>query len=194
MRFPQIQGVSLPGSAPTASILFMWRLLAALVVAVILAKWTWVFFAPHSETVMPAVQLDAHFETEHLFGIAAGSSVTAQAALSNVRLVGVFAGTPGFAVLELDGKHQLGVATGQEVAADTKLVEVAFDHVVIERGGVRQRIVLEDKAGAIKSATSSQVQTIPLPIIEPAVASILPASAVPGPAAKLYMPPGRARY
>ena len=171
----------------------IWRLLAVIVIAAMLANWTWVFFAPRSADVLPAMPADAGFQAEHLFGIAAASGVAAQAALPNVRLVGVFAGSPGFAVLELDGKRQLGLAVGQEVVAGAKLVEVAMDHVVIEQGGVRQQIALEGKVTAIKSATASSVQTIPLPasVIEPVVAPILSASAIPGAAAMIYSQHGK---
>lgn len=198
MRLPEIQRVSLRVSGAVEWITFMWRVLAVLVIGAMLAHWTWLIFAPRSNTVLPAMQADAGISAEHLFGIAAVSAVsgvTTQAALPNVRLVGVFAGTPGFAVLELDGKRQLGLAVGQDVVTGAKLVEVAIDHVVIERGGVRQQISLEGKTNAIKSATAASVQTIPLPVslpvIVPVVAAVLSASAVPDTAAKLYMSHGR---
>lgn len=124
---------------------FMWRVLAVLVLGVLLAHWTWLLFAPRTATVLPAAPLSSGVQAEHLFGSAAASSVTAQVALPNVRLVGVFAGVPGFAVLELDGKRQVGLATGREIVAGAKLVEVAIDHVVIERNGVRQQIPLSVK-------------------------------------------------
>jgi general secretion pathway protein C len=60
-------------------------------------------------------------------------------------------------VLELDGKRQLSVATGNEITPGNRLVKVAIDHVVIERGGVRQQIFLEGKATAIKSAAAASV-------------------------------------
>ncbi|MDO8349946.1 MAG: type II secretion system protein N [Gallionella sp.] len=195
MRLPEIQGVSLRVRGTVEWIAFIWRVLAVLVMGAMLANWTWVIFAPRGKAVLPAMQTDAVFSAEHLFGIAAVSSVTAQSALPNVRLVGVFAGTPGFAILELNGKHQLGLAVGQDVVAGAKLVEVAIDHVVIERSGVRQQIAFEGKTTAIKSTTAASVQTIPMPIsvsvIAPVVASVLSASAVPDTAAKLYMPHGR---
>lgn len=141
---------------------FMWRVLAVLVIGALLAKWTWVVFAPRSASVLPAMQPASGFQTERLFGVAAVSPVTVQPALPNVRLVGVFAGVPGFAILELDGNRQVGLATGREIVAGAKLVAVAIDHVVIERGGVRQQIQLEGKTSAIKSAVAS-MQPIPLP-------------------------------
>ncbi len=125
---------------------YIWRILAVLVIAALLAHWTWVLFAPQSASVLPAAQPVGDFQAEHLFGIAPASGVATQAILPEGKLVGVVAGKPGFAILELDGKRQVGYATGKEIVAGTKLVEVANDHVVIEQGGARQRIPLEDKA------------------------------------------------
>jgi type II secretory pathway component PulC len=136
-------------------------MLAVLVIGALLANWTWVLLAPNSASVLPAVEPVPDLQTGHLFGIAAASGSVSQAVLPNVRLVGVFAGTPGFAVLELDGKRQVGLSTGREIIAGAKLVEVAIDHVVIERGGVRQQIQLSGKDSAIKSAVSSIGVAIP---------------------------------
>ncbi len=161
--------VSLP--AKTA-----WRVLAVLVIGAMLAKWAWLVFAPNSDSVLPRMAADSHAQAEHLFGIVVTAVATAQAAMPNVKLVGVFA--PNFAILELDGKRQTGLAVGQDVMAGNKLVEVARDHVVIERGGVRQTIVLEGNASAIKSAQAATVPPL-LPVASPeqaptAVQLILP--------------------
>jgi len=147
--------------------------LAVLVIGAMLAHWTWVLFAPRSASVLPAAQAVADLQSEHLFGIAAVKAGAAQVALPNVRLVGVFAGAPGFAIMELDGKRQLGLATGREIVAGTRLVEVAADHAVIERDGVRQQIQLERKTLPVKPVATTALQ---------AVSSVLPtqsASSVP---------------
>lgn len=147
---------------PTA---FIWRMLAVLVIGALLAHWVWVVFAPRSASVLPAVLPVSGLPAEHLFGIAAASSVpgtTAQAALPNLRLLGVFAGSPGFAIFELDGKRQLGLATGQEIAQGVKLVEVAVEHVVIERGGVRQQVQLEGNESATRNVAAAMVKSIQL--------------------------------
>ena len=154
----------LSSSAAGASTALLWRVLAVLVIGAMLAKWTWVVFAPRSPSVLPAVPPSSSgLQAERLFGVAAASSVTVATAMPNARLVGVFAGTPGFAIIELDGKRQVGIATGKEIVAGAKLVEVAMDHVVIERGGMRQQLPLEGKSSAIKSAAAALVQTVPQP-------------------------------
>jgi type II secretory pathway component PulC len=120
-----------------------WRLLAMLVIMTMMVHWVWVLFVPRSVSVLPAAFSTSNSHVEQLFGSVLPASTSAvPSVMSGVRLVGVFAGTLGFAVLELDGKRQLGLATGHEIVAGAKLVEVAKDHVVIERGGVRQQILL----------------------------------------------------
>lgn len=137
-------------TAPGTAVL-IWRVLAVLVIVPMLAHWTWVLFAPSSGSILPVSQPVSDLQTGQLFGIAPVSAVAG--VMPNVRLVGVFAGKPGFAVLELDGRRQLGVATGREILAGVKLIEVAMDHVVIERGGVRQLITLSGKeSGSLATA------------------------------------------
>ncbi len=142
----------------TNGAVLMWRVLAVLVIMAMLANWTWVLLAPRSASVLPATSSATVFQAEQLFGHAAASAVVVQAVIPNVRLVGVFAGKPGFAVLEFDGKRQVSVASGKEVEAGARLVEVAKDHVVIERNGVRQQIQLEGNASAINTAAAVRMQ------------------------------------
>ena len=149
-----------------------WRVLAVLVIGALLAKWTWVVFAPKSASVLPALQAGSSGQTERLFGVAAVPAVTAQAVLPNIKLVGVFA--PDFAILELDGKKQTGLIVGQEVVTGSKLVAVASDHVVIEQAGVRQTIALEGNAAAIKSAQAATE----LPVQAPASVQVPDAGAI----------------
>lgn len=134
-----------------------WQTLATLVLGAMLVRWAWVLFAPSSASVLPASQPADATQTEHLFGIAV-SNVPVQVALPNVRLVGVFA--PGFAILELDGNRQKGLATGTEIVPGAKLVEVAIDHVIIERNGARQEIPLEGRASASKRAADAIVHAL----------------------------------
>ena len=142
-----------------------WRLMGALVLGVVLARWSWALFAPHATAVAVVPEHGATVETGQLFGKAAsgisasGVSPSVGAALPNVHLVGVFAariGQPGFAVLKLDDKQQLGVVVGGEVASGTRLLEVHPNYVLLERAGLQQRVNLEEKA-----ATGTVVGTVP---------------------------------
>lgn len=133
-----------------------WRGVGALVLGVLLAKWSWVLFAPHAAATAVVPEHVATVEAGRLFGLAvSGVSSAEGVALPNVRLVGVFAaktGRPGFAVLKLDDKQQAGVAVGESVAPGTKLLEVHADYVLLERGGVQQRVNLEGKAAGAMPA------------------------------------------
>jgi len=126
-----------------------WRGAGALVIGVMLARWTWILFAPHTLAVFPAQSDVGGNASEMLFGVPAanaGAATNANAKLGNVQLLGVFTGKHGFAVLKLDEKTQRGVALGEEVIKGTRLVEIDPDHIVLEQDGVRQQVNLEIKA------------------------------------------------
>jgi len=120
-----------------------------------LARWVWVFAAP-ADIAMPATtSWQKNDVSENLFGHAADADVIAAASAGNIKLIGVFAHkTAGFAVLLVDGK-QLGVGMGETVAPGMRLVETHADYVVLERGGVKQRVDLP------KPSASSGITTVP---------------------------------
>lgn len=128
---------------------FSWRGLSALILGVLLAKWFWILFAPHSAFTASMPDRAAGLEAGRLFGVTQSTDVATQGvALPNVQLLGVFAasaGKPGFAILKLDDKRQVGLAEGEDVAPGTRLVEVKTDYVLLERAGVRQKVILENK-------------------------------------------------
>lgn len=154
-----------------------WPSLAAIVLGMSLARWAWILFAPSSMAVLPSAEITASEDAEKLFGaetsLASGSSAVV---LPGARLVGVFAPTThttasasknsiGFAIIQLDEKHQTGVALGGEVVPGVKLHEIHADHVVLERDGVTQLIKLEgltpkeNPAGKQASFNTSPVTT-----------------------------------
>ncbi len=106
-----------------------------------LARWVWIFAAP-ADMAMPATTSWQKSEaSEDLFGHAVDANAVASA--GNIKLIGVFAHkTAGFAVLQIDGK-QVGVGMGEPVAAGLRLVETHADYVLLERGGVKQRVDLQ---------------------------------------------------
>jgi len=128
---------------------FSWRGLSALILGVLLAKWFWILFAPHAIYTAAMPERAAGVEAGRLFGVTQSAvSDTRGVALPNVQLLGVFAanaGKPGFAILKLDDKRQVGVADGEEVATGTRLAAVHADYVLLERAGVQQRVNLENK-------------------------------------------------
>jgi len=131
---------------------FTWRSLNALILGVLLAKWFWILFAPHATFTAAVPEYAAGLEAGQLFGVAvSGGPATQGMAVPNMQLIGVFAssaGKPGFAIIKLDDKRQVGVTEGEEVASGTKLLSVHADHVLLEHGGVQQRVNLENKYAA----------------------------------------------
>lgn len=121
--------------------LFSWWALAAILLGVMLARWTWLLFTPHSAVMPPAVG-EVSTDAGHVFGTATGPAAVATVAAGNIQLVGVFANrTKGFAIMQVDGK-QIGVAQGEDVKPGLRLAETHPDHVVLDQSGVAQRVDL----------------------------------------------------
>jgi hypothetical protein len=142
---------------------FSWSGLSAVVLGVLLAKWFWILFAPLAIYTSAVPVRQAGRETGQLFGMVTSTYVNTQGvALPNVQLLGVFtasAGKAGFAILKLDDNRQVGVAEGQEVAAGTLLIAVHSDHVMLEHGGVQQRVNLENKYPGSHGATLNKTSS-----------------------------------
>ena len=139
-----------------AQLSLMWRVLGALVLGVMLARWLWILFAPPPTVIAAVAERGMADETARLFGVPATGLALDGMVLTNVRLVGVFAassGKPGFAILLLDDKRQVGVALGESVVAGTKLIEVHPEYVVLERAGVQQKVRLQGKSAADAAAS-----------------------------------------
>jgi len=130
--------------------------LAALAfLGVVLAYWSWVWFAPSAAPRAPAaVQLAGRASAAGgLFGVAlqgSGATAAAAAGAGALRLMGVMAaagGQGGQAVLRLDGKRSLAVLEGEDIVPGLRLAEVHVDHIVLERNGVRETLALPEKSG-----------------------------------------------
>ncbi|MDO8413981.1 MAG: type II secretion system protein N [Gallionellaceae bacterium] len=158
MSYSNVIGTLRAGWVPVP---VFWRGLGAVVLGIVLAQWTWILFAPHPTIVAATPHRGIAEETAHIFGqVISGASVATTMALPNVQLVGVFAGSvgqPGFAILKLDDKRQIGVAVGEEVAPGTTLREVHPDFVLLERAGVQQQVNMDQKASNISVASAVPV-------------------------------------
>ncbi len=110
-----------------------------------LAYWTWVFATPAQRAAAPATGGDVDLAAvARLFGASAPGTATASG--SGLKLKGVIAPTPGVqasAIFSLGAGKDVAVYIEGELQPGVKLVEVDPDHVVIARGGVRERIDLE---------------------------------------------------
>lgn len=157
MSLRQGRGISIAtvgegGMAILARLPLSWQGLGALVLGVLLAQWVWILLAPPAIAIATVTEHGTAVEAGRLFGQSHTEDTSVEGmALSNVRLVGVFAanaGKPGFAVLRLDDKQQVGVAVGGSVVPGTKLLEVHPDYVLLERAGVQQRVNFDGKGAA----------------------------------------------
>jgi general secretion pathway protein C len=143
---------SLFGTVTTAALV--------LVLAWLLAKWTWVFVVPPA--VAPSTRAAAGVDlaaVARIFGGTAPIGPTAAAgSTSGIRLKGVVAPSPadiGSAVFNLGGKD-VAVRLGGELSAGVKLVDVGPDHAVISRGGVRERVDLDVRMAAVPRQVGRQ--------------------------------------
>jgi general secretion pathway protein C len=140
----QVSGLTSLSLAPTA---LVWGVTLAAVAALGAAGayWTWAWFAPRPQPVaqvpVPAVaRLDAAYG---LFGTRRASHAVAAPGGIRFRLLGAVAATgeePGYALLSLDGKRVVAVREGGDIEPGTRLVEVNADHVVLDRGGMRETL------------------------------------------------------
>ena len=131
-----------------------------LVLAYQLAYWTWEFLAPPTTASAPARRDDVDLAAiARLFGAAPPAGTTAATSLGNLRLKGVIAPTPGVtasAIFSTGSGRDIGVAIDGELQPGVTLVEVHPDHVVILRGGVRERIDLEQRRSVASVKTGDR--------------------------------------
>lgn len=122
---------------------------ALALLGLVLAYWTWAWLAPRPEPrALAAVQSGGRMEAAYaLFGKAQRDRNGAAPTGIAVRLLGVVAAQgsgsstqSSYAVLRLDAKQLVAVREGGEIEPGVRLVEVHADHVVLERGGVRETL------------------------------------------------------
>lgn len=107
--------------------------------------WTWQWLAPRPA---PPVQAMAEQNGQiasalELFGsIPKGGDAPAPTGIA-IRLLGVVAairGQDGYAIVVLDGKQIVVTRESQDIAPGIRLAEVATDHIVLDRNGVRESV------------------------------------------------------
>lgn len=142
-------------STPRSAGLFGTLVTAVLVVVLawLLAQWTWMFLAPArvAETPPASGGTDLAAVARLFGGAAPAGRGAAPGQSSGIRLKGVVAPSPaniGSAVFNLGGKD-VAVNLGGELQPGVTLAAVERDHAVISRSGVRERIDLETRMAAI---------------------------------------------
>lgn len=126
---------------------------ALVLLALVAAYWTWELFAPRSEPRAQAA-MAAGGETssaQSLFGVIERNPGNAPPTGIAIKLLGILAapsGRQGYAVMQLEQGKILSVQEGEDVAPGIRLAEVAADHVILERAGIRETLAWTVKAPA----------------------------------------------
>ena len=118
-----------------------------------LAYWTWAWFAPRAEPrVEPAAaQSGGIASAGTMFGKLPRNQKGAAPTGIAIKLLGVVAasgGRRGYAVVQLEGKQILAVHEGEDAAPGVRLAGVEPDHVILERGGLRETLAWPEKRSA----------------------------------------------
>jgi general secretion pathway protein C len=134
------------GRLPVAqTTVFLVTLAGLALLSVVLAYWTWVWFAPRAEPRAQAepVQSGSLASAAAMFGTARPEQKTAVPTGIAIRLLGVVAASHnrlGYAVVQLEAKRILAVLEGEEIGPGIRLAEVHPDHVILERSGMRETL------------------------------------------------------
>ena len=104
--------------------------------------------------------------TANFFGASSAEPAAVQASNLNLRLKGVYAAwgkLPGFAILSIDNRPDVGIVSGNEVKPGVKLFAVNADHVLIARDGVVERVNFApaQSAQTLSSAPASNLNVRP---------------------------------
>ena len=132
-------------------------LAAVALLGLVLAYWTWVWFAPRAEPRLEAAAVPGGSVASAgaIFGSMPREQTTAAPTGVAMRLLGVVAasgGQRGHAVVQIDGKQIQAVHEGEEVAPGIRLAEVHPEHVILERAGVRESLALPQRRTAAAAA------------------------------------------
>lgn len=124
----------------------------ALVLAWRGATWIWYFAAPAPAAAAPdlrgAVSV-ANVAQLPWFGAAAPRAAAAEA-VGDIRIIGLFAGGKRpMALLAVGNQNPTAAAVGETLAPGVQLLSIADDHVVVQRNGTREQIMLTGSTAAL---------------------------------------------
>ena len=144
------------------------------------AGWYWRLAAPAVSGAMHMPLADAakagtEIVSRHLFGALQTNkpqSGEAPVASHAIRIVGVMTGSghsPGFAVIQDEGKSNRAVIEGEEIVAGIKLERVLPQGVEISRNGQRETLALDSNTGGALPAVPTLTQPQQVPLAQPAM-------------------------
>ena len=197
----QVLPLGRSGVAQTA-LVYALTLAALALFGLVLAYWTWAWFAPRTEprAEVAAAAAGNVLSASAVFGRVERNKSGATPTGIAIKLLGVVAasgGRRGYAVVQLDGKQILAVHEREDVSPGVRLAEVHPGHVILERGGMRETLAWpEKKASALPPVRAAEPTRIPRaaePSAPPPAAAAAPRAAEPvaPPAAGPVVPRGR---
>jgi general secretion pathway protein C len=132
-------------SLTQTAVVTLLALAAVALFGLVLAYWTWIWFAPRAESraEVATVGTGSLASASPLFGRVERNKITAAPTGIAIKLLGVVAasgGRRGYAVVQLEAKQIVAVLEGEDVTPGLRLAEVHPDHVILERGGVRETL------------------------------------------------------
>lgn len=139
------------------AVLSLLTLAAVALLGLVLAYWTWAWFAPRAVPAAPAAAapLGNAATASAIFGSAPrGRNAAAPTGIA-ITLLGIAAaagGRRGYAAVQLEGKQILAVHEGEDVAPGVRLAEVHPDHVILLRGGARETLTWPQRRAAAPPA------------------------------------------
>jgi len=138
-------------------------LVAVALFALVLAYWTWIWFAPRAEprAEVAAVGTGSLAPAGLVFGRVERNKNTAAPTGLAIKLLCVVAasgGRRGYAIVQLEAKQILAVHEGEDVTPGLRLAEVHPDHVILERGGVRETLTWPQQK---RAPTATAAQPVP---------------------------------
>ena len=145
-----------PNVAQTALVALL-TAAALILLVMVAAHWTWAWFAPRQE---PRAQVAANpgghaTSAKGLFGNLEQAKNGASPTGIAIRLLGIVAATAGrhgYAVMRLEPGKIFAVREGEDIAPGIMLAEVGADHVILERGGIRETLAWPEKSASAESA------------------------------------------
>ena len=157
----QVLPLGRSGLAQTALVSLL-TLAGLALLGLVLAYWTWAWFAPRAEPrAEPAAGEAGNLASaSRVFGRVERNTGSAAPTGIAIKLLGIVAasgGRRGYAVVQLDAKQILAVHEGEDVAPGVRLAEVLTDHLILERAGMRETLAWpEKKASASPSAKAAE--------------------------------------
>lgn len=118
---------------------------ALMLLALTGAHWTWQWLTPQpvSRGQSIANGISQVISANGMFGNAEQDQISSSPTGAGIKLLGIVAATTGrhgYAVVRLEPRAILTVREGEDIAPGLRLVEVAADHLILERGGARETL------------------------------------------------------